>query len=221
MPLVDWKCPECGREIRVDTGRETCYCNACGKKVSIASTMGTGHPTHAKGLVDWKCPACGREIRVDSSLDSCFCNACGKKLVITPEKLMDLKTTSTSFSTSQSREPAGTNPSAAPQAPNRQESDTPGAGKVFGAFLLCWFVMAGTCGIASMAGMQMMYGKGALTGGYSAGGLLGFALSIVFAFMYRKSGDLLHVVCCSIFAGFAIGIIVVVVGPTILAMRYG
>lgn len=221
MPFIDWKCPECNREIRIDGSLQSCYCNACGKKIRITSSASSKDETINGSLVDWRCPECDREIRVDRSLDSCFCNVCGKKLVITPEKLMDLKTTSTSFSTSQSRELAGTNPSAAPQAPNRQESDTPGAGKVFGAFLLCWFVIEGTCAITSLIGAWMAYNSGALVVAYSTGGLLGLAIGIIFAFMYSKSGKLSRVVGFSVVAGLVIGIVVVIAGPTILAMRYG
>ena len=47
MSLVDWTCPACGREIRVDANRTSCFCNACGRRIE---TPVKGHKRIANAM---------------------------------------------------------------------------------------------------------------------------------------------------------------------------
>lgn len=181
MAFIDWKCPKCGKEIRVDNMRKSCYCNVCGSKIEVAPSVIQSVHQSVETLVDWTCPKCGREIRVYADRATCYCNACGKKIELSANKARFAPATGSKEGAAAigERQPA-TQPAAGQTV---REPTKAGVGTVIAMALFCDFVMSVFMGIISMGVFRRM----GFTA-YLGPSLLSLALSIALGMHYRKTG---------------------------------
>lgn len=83
MPVIEYKCPNCGGGMVFDQQSGMLSCGSCGRKDDIESLPEAAEPyTFEEGTKEYQCTSCGAVLMTDAETAATSCSFCGSSVVL-------------------------------------------------------------------------------------------------------------------------------------------